>query len=78
MIHQGLNTLRQAKVIDEDIYQGMLAVVEQLQQHCQCPLPTHGQCTNALPAAANRLTVGQRNIGGNSGSREIGSVARAQ
>lgn len=37
MIHQGLNTLRQAKVIDEDIYQGMLAVVEQLQQHCNAP-----------------------------------------
>ena len=63
MIHQGLNTLRQAKVIDEDIYQGMLAVVEQLQQHCQRPLPAEqgwlaiAHMANALMRCRQQQTV---------------------
>ncbi|CAI0901511.1 hypothetical protein [Serratia quinivorans] len=55
MINQGLDTLRQAKVIDEDIYQGMLAVIEQLQRHyCLRPLPTE-QGWLAIAHMANAL-----------------------
>ncbi|MBI3311373.1 MAG: hypothetical protein HYZ77_09025 [Serratia liquefaciens] len=53
-MNQGLDTLRQAKVIDEDIYQGMLAVTEQLQQHCQRPLPAE-QGWLAIAHMANAL-----------------------
>jgi hypothetical protein len=54
-----LDILLQAGVIDQDVYQGMLTVIDQLQAHRQAPLPEE-QGWMAIAHMANALMRSQR------------------